>query len=157
MLFRSLQFEALTRRWLQLMDLQDQLLSTSRFFLVGTWLAQTDAWASTAEERARLDYDARSILTTWGDRKASEGADLHDYGNKDWAGLTRDYYRLRWETYFHSLDQALRTGVPAKPIDWFAMGDAWNHGTQHYSDRTDGDAYTIAVLIADTLRLARHY
>ena len=152
-----LQFEALTRRWLQLMDLQDQLLSTSRFFLVGTWLAQTDAWASTAEERARLDYDARSILTTWGDRKASEGADLHDYGNKDWAGLTQDYYRLRWETYFHSLDQALRTGVPAKPIDWFAMGDAWNHGTQHYSDRTDGDAYTIAVLIADTLRLARHY
>lgn len=151
------QFEALTQRWLQLMDLQDQLLSTSRFFLVGTWLAQTDAWASTAEERARLDYDARSILTTWGDRKASEGADLHDYGNKDWAGLTQDYYRLRWETYFHSLDQALRTGVPAKPIDWFAMGDAWNHGTQHYSDRTDGDAYTIAVLIADTLRLARHY
>ncbi len=149
-------FGALTQRWLQLMELQDQLLATNRFFLVGSWLAQVDPWASTAEERTRLDYDVRSILTTWGDRKASEGADLHDYGNKDWAGLTRDYYRLRWETYFHSLDEALRTGTAAKPIDWFAMGDAWNHGIQDYADSPDGDAYIVATRVADVLRLARH-
>ncbi|GLQ52607.1 alpha-N-acetylglucosaminidase [Dyella flava] len=147
------QFEALTRRWLQLMDLQDELLATNRFFLVGSWLAQVDAWAATPEERTRLDYDARSILTTWGDRKASEGASLHDYGNKDWAGLTRDYYRLRWETYFNALDQTLRTGVAAKPIDWFAMGDAWNHGSVRYPEQPTGDAYTIASLVAQALRL----
>ena len=146
-------FEALTRRWLQLMDLQDQLLSSNRFFLVGNWLAPVDAWASTPEERRRLDDDARSILTTWGDRKASEGASLHDYGNKDWAGLTRDYYRLRWETYFNALDQALRTGAAVKPIDWFAMGDAWNHGTQHYADQPSGDGYVTAGLIAGILGL----
>ena len=46
-------------------------------------------------ERARLEYDARSILTSWGDRTASE-AGLHDYGNKDWAGLTSDLYLKRW-------------------------------------------------------------
>jgi alpha-N-acetylglucosaminidase len=149
-------FDALTQRWLQLMDLQDQLLSTNHFFLVGAWLAQTDAWASTTDERTRLDYDARSILTTWGDRKASEGASLHDYGNKDWAGLTRDYYRLRWESYFHALDQQLRTGIPAKPIDWFAMGNAWNHGTQHYADQPTGNAYTSAALVAQMLRLPQH-
>jgi alpha-N-acetylglucosaminidase len=146
-------FDALTQRWLQLMDLQDQLLSTNRFFLVGAWLGQVAPWASTPDERTRLDVDARSILTTWGDRKASEGASLHDYGNKDWAGLTRDYYRLRWESYFRALDQELRTGVPAKPIDWFAMGDAWNHGTQGYADQPTGDAYTIAALVAEVLRL----
>lgn len=147
---RSL-FETLTQRWLQLMDLQDQLLSTNRFFLVGTWLAYVQPWASTPEERTRLDYDARSILTTWGDRKASEGAQLHDYGNKDWAGLTRDYYRVRWETFFHSLDDELRTGTPAQPIDWFALGDAWNHGIQHYSDQPRGNAYIIATRIAKAL------
>ena len=35
-----LRFEALARRWLQLMDLQDQLLAANRFFLVGTWLGE---------------------------------------------------------------------------------------------------------------------
>jgi alpha-N-acetylglucosaminidase len=149
-------FDALTHRWLQLMDLQDELLATNRFFLVGSWLAQVDAWAATPEERTRLDYGARSLLTTWGDRKASEGASLHDYGNKDWAGLTRDYYRLRWATYFNALDQSLRSGAPAKPIDWFAMGDAWNHGSMRYPDQPSGDAYTIATLIAQVLRLPQH-
>jgi len=145
-------FETLTQHWLQLMDLQDQLLATNRFFLVGSWLAQVQPWAATPDERARLDYDARSLLTTWGDRKASEGASLHDYGNKDWAGLTHDYYRLRWQTYFASLDEALRTNAPPKPIDGFAMGDAWNRGTQHYTDQPTGDAYKTAAIIAKTLR-----
>ena len=144
-------FETLTQRWLQLMDLQDQLLATNRFFLVGSWLSQVQPWAATPEERARLDYDARSLLTTWGDRKASEGASLHDYGNKDWAGLTHDYYRVRWQTYFATLDEALRTGTPPKSMDWFAMGDAWNRGTQHYTDQPIGDAYKIATQIARTL------
>lgn len=147
------QVEALSQRWLQLMDLQDQLLASNRFFLVGSWLAHVGPWASTPDERTRLDYDARSILTTWGDRKASEGASLHDYGNKDWAGLTRDYYRLRWETYFNALDQSLRTGTPVKAIDWFAMGDAWNHGRVHYADQPVGDAYSMAEWVAEALRL----
>src|ERR1700674_3617602 len=141
-------FEALTRRWLRLMDMQDQVLATNRFFLVGAWLADVRPWASNLTEFARLDYDARSILTTWGDRKASEDGELHDYGNKDWAGLTRDYYRARWQTYFESLDAELRSGSPAVPIDWYALGDAWNHSTQHYSSRPHGDAYAIATQIA---------
>jgi alpha-N-acetylglucosaminidase len=141
----------LTHRWLHLMELQDQLLATNRFFLVGAWLANIRPWASSPKEAARLGYDARSILTTWGDRKASEGADLHDYGNKDWAGLTRDYYRARWQTYFESLDAELRTGGPSAPIDWFAMGDAWNHSTRRYSDQPHGDAYAIAKRIAMSL------
>jgi alpha-N-acetylglucosaminidase len=146
-------FETLTQRWLQLMELQDQLLATNRFFLVGRWLAWVRPWATTPDEYARLDYDARSLLTTWGDRKASEGASLHDYGNKDWAGLTGDYYRLRWQAYFSSLDVALRTGTPPKAIDWFALGDAWNRGTQRYSNQAAGDTYKVAAQIAKRLNL----
>ena len=147
-------FDALSLRWLQLMDLQDELLATNRYFLVGSWLSRVDGWAGSSDERTRLDYDARSLLTTWGDRKASEGASLHDYGNKDWAGLTRDYYRLRWETYFHALDESLRTGKPVAAIDWFAMGDAWNHGTQRYPGQPSGDAYAAAALVAQMLRIS---
>ena len=147
-------FDALSLRWLQLMDLQDELLATNRYFLVGSWLSRVDGWAGSSDEHTRLDYDARSLLTTWGDRKASEGASLHDYGNKDWAGLTRDYYRLRWETYFHALDESLWTGKPVAAIDWFAMGDAWNHGTQRYPGQPSGDAYVAAALVAQMLRIS---
>jgi alpha-N-acetylglucosaminidase len=146
-------FETLAARWLKMMALEDRLLASDRFFLVGSWLAPVASWASSPEEARRLDYDARSILTTWGDRKASEEGPLHDYGNKDWAGLTRDYYRLRWETYFHALDSELRTGVKAPPIDWFALGEAWNRGTQPYPDQPTGSPYAAARRIADFLEL----
>src|SRR3984957_14967877 len=144
-------FETLTRRWLDLMDMQEQLLATNRFFLVGAWLANVRPWGATPDGAARLRYDARSILTAWGDRRASQAADLHDYGNKDWAGLTRDYYRARWQTYFASLSAELRSGSPAVPIDWNALGDAWNHSKKRYSDRPHGDAYGIAKRIAMAL------
>jgi alpha-N-acetylglucosaminidase len=150
------QFRTLTQRWLHLMDLQDKLLASSRFFLVGTWLGFVRSWASTPEEAARLNYDARSILTTWGDRKASEGADLHDYGNRDWAGLTLDYYRVRWQTYFESLDAGLGGGVSSKPIDWFELGDAWNRESHQYPSRPRGDSYLIAERIARELNLNVH-
>lgn len=146
-------FEILTQRWLALMDLQDRLLATQRDFLVGVWLDRVRGWASTPEELRRLDYDARSILTTWGERKASEAAELHDYGNKDWAGLTRDYYMKRWRVYFSALDDELRTGVAAKPIDWFALGEEWNRGKQRYATRPQGDAYALAAETAKTLGL----
>jgi len=146
-------FESLTQRWLALIDLQDRLLATQRDFLVGVWLDRVRGWASTPEELRRLDYDARSILTTWGERKASEGAELHDYGNKDWAGLTRDYYMKRWRVYFSALDDELRTSVAAKPIDWFALGEEWSRGKQRYTTRPQGDAYALAAETAKTLGL----
>jgi alpha-N-acetylglucosaminidase len=141
-------FEKLTRCWLGLMDLQDRLLASNRFFLLGGWLAQVRPWASSPAELARLDFDARSILTIWGDRQASEGAGLHDYGNKDWAGLTHDYYRMRWQKYFAALDESLRTGAVPKAIDWFSLGDEWSRGTQDYSDQATGDPHGLATRVA---------
>ena len=65
-------FAKLTREWMSDMQLQDNLLRTNSFFLLGKWLSFVPPWASSPAELDRLNYDARSILTTWGDRKASE-------------------------------------------------------------------------------------
>jgi alpha-N-acetylglucosaminidase len=59
-------------------------------------------WSSSPLSSPQLNYDARSILTTWGDRKASE-AGLHEYANRDYAGLTADYYAPAGSLYFDSL------------------------------------------------------
>ncbi len=65
-------FAKLTAEWLHRMQLQNDLLQTNESFLLGRWLSYVPPWASSPAELARLNYDARSILTTWGDRHASE-------------------------------------------------------------------------------------
>jgi alpha-N-acetylglucosaminidase len=142
----------LSERWLHWMDLQNELLSTNESFMVGPWLDRARAWGSSPTERARLEYDARSILTTWGDRTASE-AGLHDYGNKDWSGLTCDLYRKRWALYFAGLRRALENHSHAKPIDWFAVSDAWNRERQAYPTKPQGNSYAAALRIAEELHL----
>lgn len=143
-------FAKLTATWLHDMQLQDDLLQTDKYFLVGNWLSYVPRWASSPAELDVLNFDARSILTTWGERRGSE-ASLHDYANKDWAGLTRDYYMLRWKTYFGTLQTSLETGEEPKPIDWYALGDEWNHGRQSYSATPQGDTYAAAMNIATQL------
>ncbi|HTX05637.1 MAG TPA: alpha-N-acetylglucosaminidase [Steroidobacteraceae bacterium] len=145
-------FEALTRCWLGLMRLQDRLLASNRFFLLGGWLSRVPPWASSPAELARLQFDARSILTIWGDRQGSVAGGLHDYGNRDWAGLTGDYYRMRWRKYFQSLDESLQSGARPQPIDWYALGDAWSHGKQSYPDRPMGDTHALAEQVARVMR-----
>jgi alpha-N-acetylglucosaminidase len=145
------QFEQLTGRWLRYMDLQEQLLRTHPAFMVGTWLNHVQPWSSSPDELRRLNFDARSLLTTWGDRHASEEASLHDYGNKDWSGLTGDYYKARWQAYFNSLREQLRTGSPAPPIDWFAFGERWNRDTRTYPTLPSGNSREVASRIAQAI------
>ena len=146
----------LTTTWLKDMQLQDNLLRTNEYFLLGRWLSYVPAWASSPAELDRLNYDARSIITTWGDRHASETGGLHEYGNRDWAGLTSDYYMPRWKLFFDSLNTSLDTNQLPKPIDWYAFGDHWNHEQKKYTAIPQGDAYAAALAIAQQLNLAPH-
>ena len=65
--------------------------------------------------------------------------------------MTRGYYRMRWQRYFHALDDALRTGAAPQPIDWYALGEDWSHGQQSYSDRPAGDAEALASQVASAM------
>jgi alpha-N-acetylglucosaminidase len=110
-------------------------------------------WAENNRERRQLEYDARSILTTWGDRHASESG-LHDYGNRDWSGLTHDFYRMRWQVFFTNLESSMESGRPPKPVDWFAMGDAWNRRVQQYPVNSVGNPHALAQRIGKELEIS---
>lgn len=145
-------FHTLTAEWLRDMSLEEKMVATNEYFLLGRWLQYLPEWAGTSAERAQINYDARSILTTWGDRKASE-QDLHEYANRDWSGLIRDYYAPRWKMFFDSLDTAMTTGEQPKKIDWYAFGDTFNHSTKQYSTVPAGDTYAVATEIAQALHI----
>lgn len=146
------QFHKLTNRWLHMMDLEDTLLATDSSFSLGPWLNSVTPWARGEDELRRLQYDARSILTTWGDRIASE-AGLHDYGNKDWAGLVSSYYRPRWQLYFNHLDESLKTGQAPAAVDWFQFGERWNRSTTQYHLQPHGDSWLLADRVARELAI----
>jgi alpha-N-acetylglucosaminidase len=107
-------FNNLTEQWMNAMTWEDRLLSTNEYFLLGRWFGYLPAWSSSPADLANIEYDAHSILTTWGDRTASN--ELHEYANRDWSGLVSDYYAPRWKLYFASLEQALNIGAQPKPI-----------------------------------------
>ncbi|MFG2332481.1 alpha-N-acetylglucosaminidase [Streptomyces sp. NPDC048604] len=143
-------FRERAAEWRGHLALLDELLATDRRFLLGPWLEQARSWGRTDAERAALEFDARSILTTWGPRAGSE-AGLHDYANREWSGLVADFYAPRWELYLDGLEESLATGRPAAPVDWFAWENAWNLKRDAHRLQPVGDPAVMATRVRDAL------
>ncbi|CAG5128887.1 unnamed protein product [Candidula unifasciata] len=84
----------------------DHLLSSNERFLVGRWIADARSWGTDAKETALLEYNARNQITLWG-----PNGEIHDYASKQWAGVTADYYKPRWEFFTQWLVQLIKNGT----------------------------------------------
>lgn len=100
----------LADRFLQLLLLQDRLLGTQPMFRLGRWTEMARRWGQTDEEKALYEYNARMLLTTWGDKPQCEAGGLHDYANREWQGLLASYYYPRWKAFFDN---------DCQPLPWF--------------------------------------
>lgn len=144
-------FRGLVEEWKADEELLGRLVGSDARFLVGRWLAAARSWGADGAERDKLEYDARSILTTWGGRVQSESG-LRDYANREWSGLIEDLYAPRWATYFATLDRALVDGTAPAAVDWFAVDDAWARGHASYRTRPEGDPVALAGEVLSALR-----
>ncbi len=118
---------------------------------MGRWVAEARSWGADDAERDRLQYDALSLLTVWGTRRGAD-AGLHDYANREWAGLVGGLYRLRWSTYFTALRTALREDRAPVAVDWYALEDRWTRAPGRLATRPTGDVHRIATQVRDRLR-----
>jgi alpha-N-acetylglucosaminidase len=139
-------FEDASRRFLQLICDLDELLGTRREFLLGRWLEDAKRWGATPESRARLEWNARRVLTLWG-----EGPAIDDYARKEWSGLLRGYYLKRWEMFFQHLGASLEDGVPPDQKQ-FAAGlrpwmRNWADGRETYPTEVEGDSVEVAKML----------
>lgn len=144
-------FDAATGDWLSALDLLEKLLATDSAHLLGRWVAEARSWGADDAERDRLQYDALSLLTVWGTRQGAD-AGLHDYANREWAGLVGGLYRLRWSTYFAALRTALREDRAPAAVDWYALEDRWTRAPGRLATRPTGDVHRIATQVRDRLR-----
>lgn len=85
----------------------DILLSSEQHFLLGSWLSDAQSLATSEQEAALYDLNARNQLTLWGPT-----GNILDYANKQYGGLIMDYYGMRWGLFVSTLVECLNTGTP---------------------------------------------
>ena len=128
------EYERLYKLYLQLMLDLDEMLSYDENFKLERWtsLARNIAGevdGTTLNDRNWLEWNARTQITVW-----SKGdTDLHDYSNRCWAGLIKDFHYKRWKQFFES--------------NGGAFDDGWHNGFEYpwTVNYTDYDYSTVVI------------
>lgn len=116
-------------KFLQLILDTDRLLGTNRLFRLGNWTetarraaAEVSGATTATPDWYELD-NARTLITTWGDKGASDWG-LRDYSYRQWQGMLRDYYYPRWKYWFDH-------DMKAPAAGWFYSEWNWAHELQN--------------------------
>ena len=100
-------FQKYTGQFIELMDDMDTLLNTRQDFLLGKWIQDARANGITENEKDLYELNARDIITLWGNKESG----LHEYANRQWAGLISSFYKPRWQQFFIYLKEKMATGA----------------------------------------------
>ena len=125
-------FRKQTQQFLELILSQDSLLSTRKEFSVSSWLAAARSLGNTDAEKKLYEWNASALITVWGDSIASNQGGLHDYSHREWSGLLKDLYYLRWKTFFEQKQQELEGKASGEVINFYGMEKAWAEKAHEY-------------------------
>lgn len=177
--FSITEFEKDSKRFLDMILLQDKLLGTRSEFRLGHWTEAARLLGKDNVEKDLYEWNARVQITTWGNRTCADKGGLRDYANKEWQGILKDFYYKRWSIYMDALakqmkhnqqpdEDALGAGknsnktsselfqmaLPAGPqIDWYAIEEPWTKMHNKYSIQPEGNSIDIAKDIINFLEL----
>ena len=170
-------FKKNSKRFLQMLLLQDELLGTRTEFRLGHWTQPAINCGTTPEEKRLYEWNARVQITTWGNRTCADTGGLRDYAHKEWQGLLRDFYYPRWKAYFDALLAQMEAQLGPQPellgggpnanktsaelfamalpqevkIDWYAMEEPWTLRQNVYTAEPEGNAVEVARKVIDFL------
>lgn len=148
--FSRQDFKKDSDRFLKMILLQDKLLGTRPEFRLGRWIEEARSLGKTAEEKDLYEWNARVQITTWGNRICADNGGLHDYGHKEWQGLLKDFYYLRWSTFMKSLASQLSLQDTPR-IDWYGLEDSWTLQKNPYSSKAEGSPIDVAKEVIDCI------
>lgn len=148
--FSRQEFKKDSNRFLKMILLQDKLLGTRPEFRLGRWIEEARSLGKTAEEKDLYEWNARVQITTWGNRICADNGGLHDYGHKEWQGLLKDFYYLRWSTFMKSLASQLSLQNTPQ-IDWYGLEEPWTLQKSPYSSKAEGSPIDVAKEVIDCI------
>lgn len=132
----SARFDRAAKEFLGLIRTEDELLSTRREFLLGTWLAEARAMGHDDAEKNLCERNARTQVTYWGPDDPK--TELHEYAHKEWSGLLQDFYLRRWEMFVSALRESM-SGKPLVEPDYFVFEKQWTEERKVYPAAPTGD------------------
>lgn len=135
------------RAFLELLLVQDNLLATQPNFMLGNWVNQARRVGQTLADKDRNEWNARTIITVWGNRESAYM--LHNYAYKEWSGVLKDVYYPRWRDFFTQLVLEMETGEKQPEIDYFAMDERWTRMTNPYPHWAQDDPVHTAIRVFD--------
>ena len=136
-------FERASQRFTDLLRDIDTLLATREDFLLGRWLEDAKRWGVTETEKARMEWNARRVLTLWGETTV-----IDDYAHKEWSGMISGFYLPRWEKAIAQAKKDLHQGraFDAQAFNtqirpWMKQ---WSSLRDTYPDQPQGDSVEVA-------------
>ena len=136
-------FKAFSDEFLNAILCQDALLATQKDFRVGNWIEQAKALSENPDNQRLYEWNARTLITVWGNRDAAERGGLHDYSWKEWNGILEDLYYKRWKLFFDNSMKELQ-GESVAAVDYFSIDEAWTRETKSYGNTSEGDVVKTA-------------
>lgn len=97
-------FRSVNLLLLDLFDDLEEILASSKDFLLGSWLESAKSAAATSNseiERENFEFNARNQITLWG-----PNGEIVDYANKQWSGVIVDYFKPRWMIFLKELEKS---------------------------------------------------
>lgn len=126
----------------------DALLATQPTMLLGKWLEDAKSLGKNKAEKNYYEKDARMLITVWGGKRRS----LNDYGNRSWAGLTKDFYKKRWEMFCDEIINCANTGKEFNAEDFkntiWKFEDKWVASNNKFETKTIGETISVAKALA---------
>lgn len=130
----------------------DNLLGTMFGFLTGSWINDSRNLGfenkGTVTDILLLEWNARSQISTWYPLPPTPDNHLYDYANKQWSGITRDYYLQRYILLANRIETAINTGTKVDTTaymnDLGTLGEEFTRATNaSYPIIPQGDAKSL--------------
>lgn len=100
----------IAKEQLDLMLDLDELLSHRSEMCLSRWICDSHNLAQNDDEKRYFDMNARTLITQWGDIDGDTSA-LYDYSWREWSGLIKEYYYVRWEMFYDEAISHMENGT----------------------------------------------
>ncbi|MEG1638018.1 MAG: alpha-N-acetylglucosaminidase TIM-barrel domain-containing protein [Erysipelotrichaceae bacterium] len=129
-------FKEKSDKFLSIIDTMEKVTSTSKYYLLGTWVEQAKALGKNADDFSRdlYEFNAKSLITTWGSKNQAETGGLKDYSNRQWSGLINDFYKQRWTRWIDARSKELASQPFESSVNWFEWEWEWARSNDVYTN-----------------------
>ncbi len=127
-------------KFLGCLDDVDAVMACMPEHRLSTWIAMARSWGKTPAEKDLMERNARMQITTWDTKDV-----LTDYANKEWAGLTEEFLKGRWEFFFSKLEAS----GPPSSVDQLKWELAWVNSTKPPRESKPQDPVKLVARLLD--------